>query len=110
MFQVQPGVFDFRFARRGDPDALEYVHHSERGKKNHVENPHNKLNSSISQYFVDYKLSEDYTGQQTNLAANFLAYVGLTAQIPNLIFNWANILWEGKRYFICDSPREWLVN
>jgi solute carrier family 29 (equilibrative nucleoside transporter), member 1/2/3 len=49
------------------------------------------------QYFVDYKLSEDYTGIQTNLAANFLAYVGLTAQIPNLIFNWANILWQAKR-------------
>ncbi|XP_059490947.1 equilibrative nucleoside transporter 3 isoform X2 [Neocloeon triangulifer] len=51
---------------------------------------------TAKEYFVDYKLSEDYTGVKTELAANFLAYVGLTAQIPNVIFNWANILWQGK--------------
>ncbi|CAB3365752.1 Hypothetical predicted protein [Cloeon dipterum] len=51
---------------------------------------------TAKEYFVDYKLSEEYTGEKTALASNFLAYVGLTAQIPNVIFNWANILWEGK--------------
>ncbi|XP_066582107.1 NADPH-dependent diflavin oxidoreductase 1-like [Prorops nasuta] len=42
-------------------------------------------------YFVDYKLSNEYTGIDTNYATNFLAYLGFAAQIPNLLFNWVNI-------------------
>lgn len=43
------------------------------------------------QYFVNYKLSEEYTGIDTNYAKNFLSYLGFAAQIPNLLFNWLNI-------------------
>lgn len=42
-------------------------------------------------YFVNYKLSEEYTGIETNYATNFLAYVAFAAQIPNLLFNWLNV-------------------
>ncbi|XP_055678225.1 equilibrative nucleoside transporter 1 isoform X2 [Lutzomyia longipalpis] len=42
-------------------------------------------------YFVSYKMSEDYTGMQSDYASNFLAYLGFAAQIPNLLFNWINI-------------------
>lgn len=50
--------------------------------------------SSCSQYFVDYKLGEEYTGLKSNYAANFLAYLGFAAQIPNVLFNWLNIFIE----------------
>jgi solute carrier family 29 (equilibrative nucleoside transporter), member 1/2/3 len=43
-------------------------------------------------YFVDYKLSPNYTGQaDTGYAQNYMAYVGFASQIPNVIFNWMNI-------------------
>lgn len=42
-------------------------------------------------YFSDYKLGQLYIGEITPLATNFTAYVGITAQIPNLLFNWINI-------------------
>nr|XP_031834262.1 NADPH-dependent diflavin oxidoreductase 1 isoform X3 [Nomia melanderi] len=42
-------------------------------------------------YFIDYKLSKDYTGIKTIYATNFLPYVGFASQIPNLFFNWLNI-------------------
>ncbi|XP_054009165.1 equilibrative nucleoside transporter 1 isoform X1 [Hylaeus anthracinus] len=42
-------------------------------------------------YFVHYKLSEEYTGIVTNYATNFLAWLGFAAQIPNLLFNWLNV-------------------
>lgn len=43
-------------------------------------------------YFVDYKLSENYTGQNnTEYIANFMPYVSFASQVPNVIFNWANI-------------------
>ncbi|CAL1673168.1 unnamed protein product [Lasius platythorax] len=42
-------------------------------------------------YFVSYKLSKEYTGEDTNYATNFLAYLGFAAQIPNLLFNWLNV-------------------
>ncbi|XP_029675840.1 equilibrative nucleoside transporter 1 isoform X1 [Formica exsecta] len=42
-------------------------------------------------YFVNYKLSMEYTGIDTNYATNFLAYLGFAAQIPNLLFNWLNV-------------------
>ncbi|XP_014284631.1 equilibrative nucleoside transporter 1 isoform X1 [Halyomorpha halys] len=42
-------------------------------------------------YFVDYKLSYNYTGIETEYAANFLPYLGLAAQGPSFIFNWLNV-------------------
>lgn len=46
------------------------------------------------QYFVEYKLGEDYTGIKSDYASNFLAYLGIAAQIPNVLFNWLNIFIE----------------
>lgn len=42
-------------------------------------------------YFVDYKLSSNYTGVKSEYAANFLPYIGFASQIPNVVFNWMNI-------------------
>ncbi|XP_014218272.1 equilibrative nucleoside transporter 1 isoform X2 [Copidosoma floridanum] len=42
-------------------------------------------------YFVEYKLSENYTHVNSTYANNFLSSLGLGAQIPNVIFNWLNI-------------------
>lgn len=42
-------------------------------------------------YFIDYKLGYEYTGVHSEYATNFLAYVGLAAQGPNILFNWLNI-------------------
>lgn len=43
-------------------------------------------------YFVSYKLSANYTGQNnTEYAANFMPYIGFASQIPNVLFNWMNI-------------------
>ncbi|KAI5715290.1 hypothetical protein M8J77_013724 [Diaphorina citri] len=42
-------------------------------------------------YFVDYKLGYEYTGENSEYATNFLAYIGLAAQAPNIMFNWLNI-------------------
>ncbi|XP_046383683.1 equilibrative nucleoside transporter 1 isoform X2 [Ischnura elegans] len=42
-------------------------------------------------YFVDYKMSKEYTGAESNYATNFLAYIGFAAQVPNLVFNWLNV-------------------
>lgn len=42
-------------------------------------------------YFVDYKLSQNYTGIETEYAANFMPYLGIAAQGPNFLFNWLNV-------------------
>ncbi|XP_075228905.1 equilibrative nucleoside transporter 2 [Lycorma delicatula] len=42
-------------------------------------------------YFLDYKMSRNYTGIDSNHATYFLSYVGFASQIPNLVFNWLNI-------------------
>ena len=44
-------------------------------------------------YFVDYKLSSNYTGdaEASEYSAMFLQYLGFASQIPNLCFNWLNI-------------------
>lgn len=42
-------------------------------------------------YFIEYKLSENYTGVQTQYAQNFMGYIGFTSQLPIVIFHWANI-------------------
>lgn len=42
-------------------------------------------------YFVDYKLSENYTGVSSDYATTFMPYLGFAAQVPNVIFNWVNI-------------------
>ncbi|XP_076643892.1 equilibrative nucleoside transporter 1 isoform X1 [Halictus rubicundus] len=46
---------------------------------------------TAKKYFVDYKLSKDYTGIETDFDKNFLSYLAFAAQIPNLLFNWLNI-------------------
>lgn len=46
---------------------------------------------TAKEYFVDYKLSADYTGEESEYAANFMAYLGFASQIPNVVFNWLNI-------------------
>lgn len=42
-------------------------------------------------YFVDYKLSKNYTGFESDYVTNFMPYLGFAAQVPNFIFNWLNI-------------------
>ena len=47
--------------------------------------------NNFFQYFVDYKLGEDYTNTSVQYSAHFMQYIGFAAQIPNLFFNWMNI-------------------
>lgn len=49
------------------------------------------MNFLLLQYFVDYKLSENYTGVASDYATNFMPYLGFASQVPNVIFNWVNI-------------------
>ena len=44
-------------------------------------------------YFVEYKLSENYTGtnRTAKYVTNFMPYIGFASQIPNVLFNWLNI-------------------
>ncbi|XP_024940273.1 NADPH-dependent diflavin oxidoreductase 1 isoform X4 [Cephus cinctus] len=42
-------------------------------------------------YFVDYKMSKNYTSIDPFYTTNFLPILGFAAQIPNLLFNWLNI-------------------
>lgn len=43
-------------------------------------------------YFVDYKLGADYTGQGSLwYASDFMNYLGFAAQVPNFFFSWLNI-------------------
>lgn len=46
---------------------------------------------TIQDYFVGYKLSEEYIGTKTNLATYFLAYLGIISQIPSLLFEYVNL-------------------
>lgn len=47
---------------------------------------------TAKEYFVDYKLSPNYTGtNNTEYAANFMPYLTFASQIPNVLFNWMNI-------------------
>ncbi|CAG0918133.1 unnamed protein product [Notodromas monacha] len=45
---------------------------------------------TATDYFTDYKMSEEYTGQKSEYRSNFLSYVGQASQFPNLIFAWVN--------------------
>lgn len=47
--------------------------------------------TNFFQYFVKYKLGEEYTGESSEYSNNFLPYIGLASQIPNVFFNWINI-------------------
>lgn len=62
------------------------------------------------QYFIDYKLSFNYTNVKSEYDTNFLAYVGFAAQIPNVFFNWFNIFvnlgYEALILFRADK-RDW---
>lgn len=43
------------------------------------------------QYFIDHKLSKNYTGIDSQYVDNFMPYLELASQGPNFIFNWLNI-------------------
>ncbi|XP_050430267.1 equilibrative nucleoside transporter 1 isoform X2 [Adelges cooleyi] len=42
-------------------------------------------------YFVDYKLGEEYLNGKFYYAGIFMAYLTISSQLPNLLFNWLNI-------------------
>nr|XP_022906238.1 equilibrative nucleoside transporter 1 [Onthophagus taurus] len=46
---------------------------------------------TANDYFTTYKLSYDYTGQNTTYSDTFLQNLGFASQVPNLAFNWLNI-------------------
>ncbi|XP_026473506.1 equilibrative nucleoside transporter 1 [Ctenocephalides felis] len=46
---------------------------------------------NAKEYFVSYKLSEEYTGITSMYVTSFLAYIGFAAQVPNILFNWLNV-------------------
>ena len=49
---------------------------------------------SFSQYFVNYKLGLSYTGMESSFVPFFLQYLALSAQLPNVIFNWINVFFK----------------
>lgn len=49
---------------------------------------------SFSQYFVNYKLGLAYTGMESSFVPFFLQYLALSAQLPNVIFNWINVFFK----------------
>lgn len=55
----------------------------------------------IFQYFVSYKLSEEYTGITSMYVTSFLAYIGFAAQVPNILFNWLNVFVQIGYVFQC---------
>ncbi|VEN49147.1 unnamed protein product [Callosobruchus maculatus] len=42
-------------------------------------------------YFIGYKLSEDYIGFTFPYLPNFMQYLTFASQVPNVLFNWMNI-------------------
>lgn len=69
---------------------------------------------SFTQYFVVYKLGEEYTGQkELPYAADFMPYLAFASQIPNVIFNWFNIFIQigygmtNQLYFLCQWASFW---
>ncbi|KAJ8954737.1 hypothetical protein NQ318_011432 [Aromia moschata] len=42
-------------------------------------------------YFIKYKLSQEYIGFTFPFAYNFMQYLTFSSQVPNVIFNWMNI-------------------
>jgi equilibrative nucleoside transporter 1/2/3 len=40
---------------------------------------------------VNYKLSKDYTYSEIPYSAYFMQFIGIAAQVPNVVFNWVNI-------------------
>lgn len=47
---------------------------------------------TIRGYFVDYKLSESYTGTKTNLATFFVSNLSIISQVPSLCFEYLNLI------------------
>lgn len=43
------------------------------------------------QYFIDYKMSKEYTGIDSEYRTYFLSYMMIASQVPNLVFNWLNV-------------------
>ena len=48
----------------------------------------------VFQYFVNYKLGEGYSGGSSSFIPFFLQYLALSAQLPNVIFNWINVFFK----------------
>ena len=48
----------------------------------------------VFQYFVHYKLGESYTNVESAFVPFFLQYLALSAQLPNVIFNWINVFYR----------------
>ena len=48
----------------------------------------------VFQYFVHYKLGESYTNVESAFVPFFLQYLALSAQLPNVIFNWINVFFK----------------
>lgn len=46
---------------------------------------------NMLQYFTEYKLAPVGNATESEYAKNFLSYLGITAQLPNLILNGINI-------------------
>lgn len=62
--------------------------------------PWNMFITAIS--YFDYKMGEEYTGIKSDYKANFIAYLGFAAQVPNVVFNWLNIFLN-LGYVICSD-------
>ena len=43
---------------------------------------------------MNYKLGLSYTGMESSFVPFFLQYLALSAQLPNVIFNWINVFFK----------------
>lgn len=43
---------------------------------------------------MNYKLGVAYTGMESSFVPFFLQYLALSAQLPNVIFNWINVFFK----------------
>ena len=48
---------------------------------------------------MNYKLGLSYTGMESSFVPFFLQYLALSAQLPNVIFNWINVFFK-LRYLL----------
>ncbi len=48
---------------------------------------------------MNYKLGLTYTGMESSFVPFFLQYLALSAQLPNVIFNWINVFFK-LRYLL----------
>jgi len=48
----------------------------------------------LPDYFVHYKLGVEYTNVESSFVPFFLQYLALSAQLPNVLFNWINVFFQ----------------